>query len=276
MSSVMNFRDLRPEDVELRVAMARRNGVSLLIYKDARVDQAILDETVGQMNWRKSYQVIKDNLFCTIEIWDSEKSQWIAKQDCGVESNTEKEKGEASDAQKRAGFVWGIGRELYTAPFIWVSDKDCNIEEKSKGIYACKDKFSVSSMKVENKKITGLEIVNDSTGKTVFTLRPAKTQTTAKAAVKAPEPEPVKVKSAPAKKELMSVDEAMKHCIPSKNGDKQISLESMIPFYEGTEEKRTKFMDNMKEEIKKRNDHSEACLVVYRHQQELGWKGSVK
>ena len=90
MITNFKFRDLTPGDVEVRVAMCRANGLSLLIYKDARVDQQILDETVGQLNWKKSYREVKGNLYCTIEIWDSDKSTWIAKEDCGVESNTER------------------------------------------------------------------------------------------------------------------------------------------------------------------------------------------
>ena len=114
---------LTKDDVECRVATVNKNktGASLLLYKNARVDMRILDEVFGAMNWRRSHEVINNNLFCNIDIWDSDKKEWVRKQDVGVESYTEKEKGEASDSFKRAGFNWGIGRELYTAPFIWVT-----------------------------------------------------------------------------------------------------------------------------------------------------------
>ena len=164
----LKFRDLTAEDVEVRVARCADTYVELLIYKDARVDQAILDETVGPMNWKKDYKLVKDNLYCTISIYDSEKHEWIEKCDCGVESNTEKEKGEASDAQKRAGFVWGIGRELYTAPKIYVNASMCEIKKSAKGTNQCYTRFSVSDMKVENKKITSLDIINAKTGELVF------------------------------------------------------------------------------------------------------------
>lgn len=119
------IRRLRADEVELRAAqcgMTRSNKpyASLLIYKDARVDQRILDETFGPMNWERRHEVIDGRLYCTVSIWDEQKKQWVSKQDVGTESNTEKEKGQASDSFKRACFNWGIGRELYTAPRISV------------------------------------------------------------------------------------------------------------------------------------------------------------
>ena len=119
------IRRLRADEVELRAAqcgMTRNNKpyALLLIYKDARVDQRILDETFGPMNWERKHEVIDGRLYCTVSIWDEQKCQWVSKQDVGVESNTEKEKGQASDSFKRACFNWGIGRELYTAPHISV------------------------------------------------------------------------------------------------------------------------------------------------------------
>ena len=114
---------LTANDVECRIKKITNEGAVLLLYKTARVDMRILDEVYGSMNWQRHHEVINDNLFCTISIWDSEKSQWVSKQDVGTESNAEAEKGQASDAFKRAGFTWGIGRELYDAPFIWISGK---------------------------------------------------------------------------------------------------------------------------------------------------------
>lgn len=113
------FRTLNADEIECRVGTCTDNGFSLLLYKDARVDMNLLDETVGSMNWKREHQVVNGNLFCTVSIWDEEKKEWITKQDVGTESNTEAVKGEASDAFKRACFNVGIGRELYSAPFIW-------------------------------------------------------------------------------------------------------------------------------------------------------------
>lgn len=112
-------------DIECRIQSVKQAksgavGAILLLYKDARVDMRILDQVYGSGNWQRTHEVINGNLFCNIDIWDAEKQCWVRKQDVGTESNTEKEKGQASDAFKRAGFNIGIGRELYTAPFIYV------------------------------------------------------------------------------------------------------------------------------------------------------------
>lgn len=114
------FRTLRADEIDARVGTAKDGGkgVSLLLYKDARCDQNILDETVGPYNWQRSHS--RDNANCIVSIWDKEKQQWISKEDTGTESKTEAEKGLASDSFKRACFNWGIGRELYSAPFIWI------------------------------------------------------------------------------------------------------------------------------------------------------------
>lgn len=158
------FRLLKPEEIDVRVAQVKQNGVVVLLYKDARVDQTILDETVGAMNWKKSYDIIDGQLFCTISIWDKEKGQWVSKQDVGVESNTEAEKGRASDAQKRAAFAWGIGRELYSAPFIWIPIDGANIKNNK-----CYDKFRVKDIRYdENRNISALIIENVTMGKGVY------------------------------------------------------------------------------------------------------------
>ena len=115
----MEFRTLQPDDIELRVGMANAKGFSLLLYKNARVDMQLLDETVGSMNWKRQH--IRDNANCIVSIWDDAKKEWVSKEDTGTESQTEREKGLASDSFKRACVNWGIGRELYTAPFIWIS-----------------------------------------------------------------------------------------------------------------------------------------------------------
>lgn len=112
------MRNLRKDEIEVRVASTQNNVAQLLLYKTARTDAAILDETFGQFNWQCSYSEIKGNLFCTISVRDPNTNEWISKSDCGAESNIEKEKGEASDAFKRSGFRWGIGVELYGTPKI--------------------------------------------------------------------------------------------------------------------------------------------------------------
>ena len=157
----MEFRTLRADEIECRIAMVKPSGVSLLLYKDARCDMNILDEAVGQMNWMRHHS--RDNANCTVSIWDAEKKQWIEKEDTGKESNTEKEKGLASDSFKRACFNWGIGRELYTAPFIWIPIEKCRIENGK-----CYDRFSVEQILYEGKKIVALSIRNDTKNTRVF------------------------------------------------------------------------------------------------------------
>ena len=157
----MNFRYLKKDEIDCRVAMCKQNGVSLLLYKDARVDQNILDETFGIFGWQRSHQLIDGNLYCTVSVRNPETGEWVSKQDVGTESNTEKEKGQASDSFKRACFNLGIGRELYTAPFIWIPADGVKIENKN-GKYSTYDRFSVKSITIEEGKIVQLEILNDS------------------------------------------------------------------------------------------------------------------
>lgn len=181
----MKFRDLAAADIDVRVQSVKQNGLVLLLYKNARVDMNILDETVGAENWQREHYECKGNLYCRVGInvnagltthVDEEDHVyvtplWVWKSDCGAESNTEAEKGEASDSFKRACFNWGIGRELYTCPFIWISADKCNIkayERNGKKTYACYDKFEVENIKIQNKQITGLTIVNATTGKRCF------------------------------------------------------------------------------------------------------------
>lgn len=154
------IRLLTAEEIECRISVIKENGLSLLLYKDARVDQRILDETFGPFGWKRSHQSIEGNLYCTVEIYDEGKKEWVAKQDVGAASYSEKEKGQASDSFKRACFNWGIGRELYTAPFIWIQGKLANIQKKGDKLY-CNDHFRVASIEYDgNREISSLVIVN--------------------------------------------------------------------------------------------------------------------
>lgn len=160
------FRTLRADEIECRVGTCNERGFTLLLYKDARCDQNVLDETVGPGNWQRDHKEVKGNLYCGVAIWDGDKKQWIWKWDCGVESNTEKEKGEASDSFKRACFNWGIGRELYTAPFIYVKG---NTQKNEKG--KCAPTFrtiTVEHIAYDNGKIVQLSILGD--GEKIYTL----------------------------------------------------------------------------------------------------------
>ena len=161
----MKFRDLTADDIEVRVQSVKQNGLILLLYKNARVDMAILDETVGPENWQREHYECKGNLFCRVGVKCD--GEWVWKSDCGVESNTEAQKGEASDSFKRACFNWGIGRELYTAPFIWIPSNRCDIFEAGKDkygkpIFKTTDKFTVEKIVIKDKKIVAISIINSS------------------------------------------------------------------------------------------------------------------
>jgi len=161
----MEFRKLRADEIDCRVSQISEKGLTLLLYKDARCDMNILDETVGCMNWKRSHT--RENANCIVSIYDEEKKEWVGKEDTGTESFTEKEKGLASDSFKRACFNWGIGRELYTAPFIWISKEKCNIEKKNDK-FTTYDKFRVVNIKYQNGEIIGLRIKNCRTNQVVF------------------------------------------------------------------------------------------------------------
>ena len=137
----INFRLLKAEEIEVRIASCNRGGVQLLLYKNARVDANILDETVGNLNWSKTYALSNHN--CILSIWDSEKNCWIQKEDTGTESYTEAEKGLASDSFKRAAFAFGIGRELYTAPNIFIFASELATFQSDGTKCKCYDSFRV-------------------------------------------------------------------------------------------------------------------------------------
>lgn len=163
----MIFRDLRADEIECRVQSVKAYGLVLLLYKNARCDMNILDETVGAESWQREHYECKGNLFCRVGIKCEDVKhngwEWVWKSDCGTESNTEAQKGEASDSFKRACFNWGIGRELYTTPFIWIPGERCNINNGK-----CYDKFSVEKIIIENKRITAIAIRNDTKKERAF------------------------------------------------------------------------------------------------------------
>ena len=168
---VLNFRTLKASEIDVKPQTVKENGFSLLLYKNARVDMDVLDETVGPLNWQRKHS--RENANCIVSIYDEDKKIWVEKEDTGTESFTEKEKGLASDSFKRACFNWGIGRELYTSPFIWISDSKY-IKKNKEGKLALTDKFSVKEITVVDKVITELEII-DSKGTVVFSTKSKKT-----------------------------------------------------------------------------------------------------
>lgn len=170
--SIDAFRLLRADEIECRVQQVKKTrtgeyGFSLLLYKDARCDMNILDETVGACNWTRQHT--RDNANCIVSIWDEDKKQWVGKEDVGTESNTEAVKGLASDSFKRACVNWGIGRELYSAPFIWITARDDEVSDfQGKVRLKPSAKFRVKEIEYdESRKITRLVIV-DSKGTTRY------------------------------------------------------------------------------------------------------------
>lgn len=157
----LQFRPLKANEIEVRVGSVGAKGVTLLLYKDARVDMRLLDEVVGPFNWKREHS--RENANCTVSIYDESKGEWVSKEDTGTQSFTEAEKGLASDSFKRACFNWGIGRELYSAPFTWVA---CPTQKKSSGGYELVEKFQFSGAYVQDiaynddREITRLVICN--------------------------------------------------------------------------------------------------------------------
>ena len=206
----MIFRALRADEVELRVSTCNANGFSLLLYKDARCDMNLLDETVGPMNWQRSHEVVDGKLCCTVSIWDDEKKQWISKQDVGTESFTEKEKGVFSDSFKRACFNLGCGRELYTAPFIWI---DGHTEKNEKGKYVPEKYYDrdlrITELVTESGTITKL-VIKDKNSIVAFSYANGVSES-AKAEKKAEKPKIEKTKEwIEARKDLEKLAEVKK------------------------------------------------------------------
>lgn len=173
------FRKLLASEIECRVATVKAptvdqngdckgGGWSVLLYKDARVDMKLLDEVYGPMGWKREHQTIDGRLYCTISIWDAKIGQWVSKQDVGTESYTEKEKGQASDSFKRAGFNWGIGRELYTAPFIWIKGRNKNDWRNQAGKMVPAMNMRVSEIEYKGDSISYLELKDDK-GEVIYT-----------------------------------------------------------------------------------------------------------
>lgn len=156
------FRLLKADEIECRVQACKEKGVSLLLYKDARCDMNILDETVGSECWQRYHKELKGNIYCGVGIFNKDIDEWVTKWDAGAESYTEKEKGEASDSFKRACVNWGIGRELYTAPFIWIGASSCRaLKQNNKGTWQCFDRFSVRDIGYYDGAIDYLVIEDD-------------------------------------------------------------------------------------------------------------------
>lgn len=153
---------LQANEISCRIQQISEKGLSLLLYVTSRDGQKRLDEKYGPLGWQDRYEVIDGDLYCIISVWDENKKMWISKEDVGTASYTAKEKGRASDAFKRACVKHGIGRELYTAPFIWINANDAGIKVDSNGKSSTRKKFAVNLINyTSDHKIDELEIVDD-------------------------------------------------------------------------------------------------------------------
>ena len=198
-----NIRLLTADDIEVRIGQTSDKTaevkVTLLLYKNARVDMAILDEIYGPFGWRRTHRLMGDRLYCAVDVWDDAKQEWISKEDVGVESNTEPEKGQASDSFKRACVNWGIGRELYTAPRISIKLNPSEYQRDTNGRVRVWTTFDVADIAYDEaqRRITALRIV-DRDGVTRYEM--GKPQSTASKPAAQSTPAPVQeTKTAPTK-----------------------------------------------------------------------------
>jgi hypothetical protein len=174
----MDLKDLQKPldiaDIDFRVQSINKRGyATILAYKDARVDMNRLDEAVGAANWQRDHKEVKGVVYCGIGISPSSingEDIWVWKWDAGTESMAEKQKGEASDSFKRAGFNWGIGRELYDYPVIKIPllSHEFNLENgKAKQTWDLKLKEWVWISEFKDGKLYGLAC-KDENGKLRF------------------------------------------------------------------------------------------------------------
>lgn len=271
-------RNLKASEIEVRVQSIKSQGETckgaiLLLYKNARVDMDLMDEAFGKYGWQRTHSFKDGRLYCTVSVWDKEKGQWISREDVGTESNTEAEKGQASDSFKRACVNFGAGRELYTSPFIYV-DSNCfnyystgNKDRKGNTVFQTSDDFSVSNIVIEDKVITGLEIKNDKTNNIVFTFGKCKGKNKAQNQAEKKEDKQIKAENKnepkispvePQNETQMTYEDALNHVIEVTNlagkTFKEIwnSEKEMIPIiYEQGSKKTKKAIDTIRAEIKR-------------------------
>ena len=169
--SEFKFRLLNANEIECRVGQCGKSqkGVgwcSLLLYKDARCDQKILDETFGIFGWQRKHEVVNGQLCCIVSVKNPKTGEWVEKQDVGTESNTEAVKGQFSDSFKRASFNWGVGRELYTAPKIFVTlNNDEMFEKNNKWSVSSKTTFYVTEIGYDKERNINTLTIVDKDGK---------------------------------------------------------------------------------------------------------------
>lgn len=163
----LKFRDLTEDEIELRVGSTNDSGFQLLLYKNARIDMQLLDEVVGVGNWQREHYILGNDIYCKVGIYNEELKQWVWRADAGSSGTIEEEKSKASDSFKRACVNFGLGRCLYSAPFVWIvsKDKDGVMTGETK-----KERYYVDEIGYTDHKITKLVIKNEKTKKVVFSM----------------------------------------------------------------------------------------------------------
>ena len=156
------FRKLKANEIEVRIGSTTKKTFSLLLYKDARVDMALLDEVVGVGNWQREHKILGNDIYCRVGIYDTDKNCWVWKEDAGSSGSIEVEKSKASDSFKRACVNLGIGRELYTSPEIKIWKTDENDESYKYNHYF------VREIAYNDNEISKLVICEEKSGEVVF------------------------------------------------------------------------------------------------------------
>ena len=216
------IRLLTKHDIDVRVSNVTDTNnvvkVMLLLYKNARVDMKILDELYTPLGWKRTHKMIGDRMYCSVKVWDEQKGVWVGKEDVGTESNTEAEKGQASDSFKRACVNWGIGRELYSAPKIYVTLNQGEYFYDRNNRLKVSASFSVSKIEYDVKEriITDLEII-DKAGVVRYSMNRSSVAAQPKRTIRTAEP--VQSSYTPVEDSLLNqmIDCYVKG-IPAKNG----------------------------------------------------------
>ena len=171
----MQIRLLTADEIECKAITVKKNTqgyfVQVALYKDARCDMNILDETFGPFGWQRTHQEINGAIYCTLSIFDEEHGRWIQKQDVGAEGSAAagKEKGQASDSFKRACVNVGIGRELYTAPKIWIQLEPSEVKSLGNDKYTTYVRFDLIHIEYVDRKISSL-VIQDNNNKVRYVL----------------------------------------------------------------------------------------------------------
>lgn len=109
-----------PMPFQWRVQSAKEYGATCVAYIDSRQVTDRLNEVLG-LAWESDFKEVSGTVYGGIGVEVEGRMVW--KWDAGSESEVEAEKGQASDAFKRAAVKWGVGRFLYEQPIVKLKTK---------------------------------------------------------------------------------------------------------------------------------------------------------